>query len=408
MKTGLAVALGAALAVGVVGCGEKEGAPAPGAQGGAAAGGARPGGGAQGGGRGPMKFPVQVEPVQFRDVEYAVDAVGSIEAFEKVQITARVQGVVEKVSFAEGAQVKKGQVLAEIEPVRFRLQVDAAKAALDRAEAERDEAQAAFARRESVQKANPGLIPGEELETFRTRARTAEAEAQARKVALEQAQLNLRDAYVRAPEAGVIETRSVQTGQYVQAGTVLATLVRREPLLARFRVPQGEAARLSTGMTARVRSRDSREPYTARLSHVSQAADEKSRMVEVTAEITDERRGELRPGAFAEVTVPVAAKNAPVIPQTAIRPSERGFLAFVVEGEVAKERVVELGMRTPDGRVEVRSGLKTGETLVVRGGEALRDGAPIRIAPGPGSGAGSAADSGSGSGPEKKGEARAP
>jgi multidrug efflux pump subunit AcrA (membrane-fusion protein) len=68
-----------------------------------------------------------------------------------------------------------------------------------------------------------------------------------------------------------------------------------------------------------------------------------------------------------------------VIPQTAIRPTDRGFLAFVVEDEVARERVLELGLRTADGRVEVRSGLAAGESLVVRGAEALRDGAKVAI-----------------------------
>ena len=65
--------------------------------------------------------------------------------------------------------------------------------------------------------------------------------------ALNQAKLNLRDAYVRAPFAGIIQTRTVQTGQYVQVGTVLATLVRRDPLLLRFRVPERDAAQLRSG-----------------------------------------------------------------------------------------------------------------------------------------------------------------
>jgi hypothetical protein len=70
------------------------------------------------------------------------------------------------------------------------------------------------------------------------------------------------------------------------------------------------------------------------------------------------------------------------VPQTAIRPSDKGFLAYVVEGEQARERVLELGLRTADGRVEVRSGLAVGERLVVRGAEALVDGAAVRVASG--------------------------
>jgi RND family efflux transporter MFP subunit len=121
--------------------------------------------------------------------------------------------------------------------------------------------------------------------------------------------------------------------------------------------------------------------YAATITHVAAAASEGSRMVEVTARVDDPARGELRPGAFAEVQVPVgSASEAPVIPQTAIRPSERGFLAFVVVEERAVERVLTLGLRTADGRVEVRAGLEPGERLVVRGAEALRDGALVHIA----------------------------
>jgi hypothetical protein len=104
-------------------------------------------------------------------------------------------------------------------------------------------------------------------------------------------------------------------------------------------------------------------------------------MVAVTAEIQDTKDQALRPGAFAEIVVPVSsARTSPVIPQTAIRPSERGFIAYVVEKDMAIERILTLGMRTAKGQVEVLSGLNPGEVLVIRGAEALRDGAPVRVA----------------------------
>jgi len=103
--------------------------------------------------------------------------------------------------------------------------------------------------------------------------------------------------------------------------------------------------------------------------------------VPVTAEVTDPGP-ELRPGAFAEITIPVGSKaEATVAPETAIRPSERGFLAYVVRNGMAEERVLTLGLRTPDGMVEVKSGLAMGDSLVVRGAEALRNGAAVRIVP---------------------------
>ena len=340
-------------------------------------------------GRAATRFPVEVAPVEVRTVEYAVAAVGSVEAFERVQVTARVGGAVDRVRMREGTAVKEGQVLAEIEPRRYEVAVAAARAALERAQASRADAAAALARREAAVAQTPGIIPGEELATARTRVRVSEAEVQQAQAALDVAELNRRDAHVRAPIGGTIETLTVETGQYVQPGSVLATLVRRDPLLLRFQVPEAEATRLAPGMRALFRVRTSRGEHAARITHVGGAATGAARMVAVVAEVEPDARPALRPGMFAEVRVPVGGgSDAPVVPQLAVRPTERGFVAFVVEGDLARERLLTLGMRTPDGRVEVRSGLSPGERLVVRGAEALRDGAAVRVEEAPGAGGG--------------------
>jgi multidrug efflux system membrane fusion protein len=328
-----------------------------------------------------LMFPVEAAPVEVRTMIYSVSAVGSVDAFEKVQVTARVAGVVDRVLFAEGNTVAVNQVLVEIEPERYRLAVESAQATHEKAEAAKADAEAGLKRRETVITQTPGLIPGEELETWRTKVRLAAADVAQAKAALDQANLNLHDAYVRAPFAGILQTRTVQTGAYVEVGTVLATLVRRDPLLLRFQVPERDAAQMHPGIKAAFKVRDDSREFGAELVHVGAAADETTRMVAVTAEVRDEMAAALRPGAFAEITVPVSSpRQNPVIPQTSIRPSERGFIAYVVENDTAVERVLTIGMRTVDGQAEVLAGLKAGELLVIRGGEALRDGAPVRIA----------------------------
>ncbi len=346
-----------------------------------------------GGGRIRMQFPVDVEQVPVRSLVYTVSAVGSVEAFEKVQVTARVSGAVDRVLFSEGEYAQAGQSLVEIETERYKLAVESAQAAYEKAQASKADAEAGLKRRETVITQNPGLIPGEEVETWRTKVLTAASEVAQTRSALNQAQLNLRDAFVKAPIAGVIQTRTVQTGQYVQTGTVLATLVRRDPLLLRFRVPERDAARIKPGQQARFRVREDSREFTAKVVHVAESADDVSRLVDITAHIDDPGDRALRPGSFAEISVPVAsASEAPVIPVSAVRPSERGFLAFVVEGDKAVERILTLGMRSADGRVEVLSGLEGGESLVVRGSEALSNGVTVRIG----------APAAAGTAPEKK------
>ncbi|HEU5055912.1 MAG TPA: efflux RND transporter periplasmic adaptor subunit [Kofleriaceae bacterium] len=328
--------------------------------------------------RGPRPFPVETSPVETRPIAFAIQAVGSVVAFEEIQVTSRVTGVVEKVRFSEGQAVKAGQVLAEIEPQRFQIAVRTAQAALERARATQNEAQAGLTRREEATRNNPGLIPGEEVEGWRTRVSTAGAEIAAARAALDRARLDLRDAYVKAPVAGVLETRTVQTGQFVQPGTVLATLVRRDPLLLKFDVPEAEAAGLAPGQKVSFAAAEGDAPYSATIKLVTTAADPVTRMVKVTAEVDDPRQAALRPGTFARVSVQLGeSREAIAVPQAAVRPSEKGFLAYVVVDGKAVEKVVELGMHTPDGRVQVTRGLKVGELLVVRGAEALRDGVPV-------------------------------
>ena len=345
----------------------------PGARGGGGGGGGR-------GGRGVRPFPVDVQPVGTRDVTYSVSAVGAVEAFEEIQVTSRVTGVVEKVRFAEGQSVAAGQTLVEIEPRRFQLAVDAFAAAVEKARAALGEAQAGLARREKATHDNPGLIPGEEMETWRTRVATAKSEVRSAEGARDRAELDRRDAFVRAPAAGVLQTRTVRTGQYAQPGTVLATLIQRDPLLLRFDVPEREAAGLRPGMAAEFAGAPGEAPYRAVIKLVTTAADPNTRMVKVTAEVTDPRKATLRAGSFARVAVQMGTSSAAVvIPLTAVRPSEKGFLAYVVDGGVAAERVLELGMHTADGMVEVKKGVQVGERLVVRGAEALRAGAAVVV-----------------------------
>jgi len=327
-----------------------------------------------------LEFPVEVEPAAARRVDYDLSAVGAVEAFEVVQVTARVAGVIERVRFAEGTGVKAGESLADIEPARFGLDVDAARAALERAEAQLAEAEAALARRETAGATTAGIFSPEEVESWRTRARTASTTVATARVALQQAQLRLDDARVPAPAAGVIQTKSVQTGQYVEPGDMIATLVRRDPLLLRFTVDAPGAARLAPGMAASFRVGGQDRDFGARIVHVAAQADATSRMVTVTAHVDSDGAALLRPGAFAQVRVPVgSSEHAVVVPESATRPSERGFLVFVVEDGVAHERVAELGLRTKEGAVEVLSGIRAGEVVVVRGAEALREGARVRV-----------------------------
>ncbi len=325
-------------------------------------------------------YPVEVEKVQSRVVDYTVNAVGSVEAFEVVQVTARVAGAVEKVLFKEGQEVAANEVLIEIELQRFQLEVEAARAVAKRAQTSYEDTKWGLDKRKDAQAKSPTVFSTEEIKTWETKTAVAKAAWDEEEVNVKRAELNKQYASPNTPVAGIIQTRNIQTGQYVQAGSVIATLMRREPLLVKFQVPERDAQALSVGQAATFRVNSVNADLGAKLILVAASAEGSSRLVSVTAQVNDADVLKVRPGSFAQVSIVVATRSdAPTVPETAVRPSAEGFLAFVVEEGVAKKRILLLGLRTADGRVEVREGIKTGETLVIRGAEALRDGAAVQV-----------------------------
>ena len=337
--------------------------------------------GGRGGNRGSLTYAVDVLPVEKKAVSYLVTAPGTLDAFERVQVTARVTGAVDKVSFREGQEVKKGDVLVAIDAARYAVAVAGARAAYVKADAAVKDAEAMVTRREGASKASPGLIPGEELETYKTKALSAKADRDVASQAISAAQLNLKDSSVRAPIDGVIQTRTVETGQYVQAGYIMATLLREDPLLLRFNVEPIEAPRLKPGMTATFTLRETLRKFTAKISLIGGAADSQTHLIAVTAQVDteDAHRFWLRPGSFCDVVVDLSGqREAPLIPRSAARATDHGYVAYVVDGDVAHERQLQLGMSTKDGWIEIRSGLNPGDKLVVRGAEALTEGAKVK------------------------------
>jgi RND family efflux transporter MFP subunit len=329
-----------------------------------------------------LEYPVEVAPVDLRNVQYSVTAPGSIEAFQQVQITARVAGAVDKVLFVEGQPVKEGDVLVLIEGERYQLAVEQARAAYTKAATNEKSQEKQLERRQAAAKENPGVIPGEEIESHQASVDAAKADMETAIMALKVAELNLRDSSVKAPIAGIVQTRTVQTGQYLTTGAVLATIVQRDPLLLRFQVTEQDRPRVKAGMRATMRLRESSHEYSALIKLVADAADPTTRLTPVTAEIdSTDHQYWLRAGAFCEVAVPIdAPRKGIVLPSLAVEPTEKGNIVYVVDDKnIAHVKVVELGMHTPDGGVEITRGLKEGDIVVVRGLEPLTDGAPVKI-----------------------------
>ncbi len=361
---------------------------------------------------GPRAFRVGVATVEARELAYAVEAVGTLEAYDVVVVPARVEGTLESLSFDEGDAVGTDQVLAVVDGRRYSLAmaesasaiasaeaaVETSRARTSQAAAALREAETSLARRRGLREKNAGWVSEDEISTLETaveRARASLEESRAgekaasalveeRRAAHARRSKDADDARVRSPIPGTIERRHVTAGQYVRAGDPVATLVDVGRLRVRFRVSEAESVRLVRGQAAEfsVAAFPGRE-FSSTVVHVNATADPVSRMVECIAAVKDPPPG-LRPGFFAAVRITVArADRAVVVPVSAILPTERGFTAFVVVDGKASARTLDLGLHTKDGGVEVISGLAAGETFVVAGAQSLSDGVAVVAAPSP-------------------------
>jgi len=228
-----------------------------------------------------------------------------------------------------------------------------------------------------------GLPSGDEPKYLRLAVslyRDLDADVAASKAALDIALQNQRRSEVKAPESGVINTRTIETGTYVRPGTVLATIVDVSRLRLRFKISEGESLQVAEGqdVSFRVAPIGPRD-FVGRVYHVGEVADPTTRQVEVLAWV--QNTGELKPGFFAEVSFNAGTKeNAVVVPEAAIKASESGFVAYVVEEGKAVKKPIEIGLRTEDGLVEILSGLSGAETVVVEGSDLLADGVAVEDA----------------------------
>ncbi len=328
------------------------------------------------GGQRTRPLTVRTAPVAARDVTYRIQSLGSLEPEESVQITAEVSGAVKEVMFHAGDRVTAETVLARIDPERYRLEAARADAAFRRTVADWKRAESDLERREAL--AKDQLVAAEELSRARQETERLSADAAAAKAALEIAEQNVRRADLRAPRAGQINTRTVDTGQFVQSGTLLATLVDLRRLRLRFKVSESESLKAQEGqaVTFRIGSFGDAE-FTARVYHVGNVADPTTRQVEILAWV--DNPGVLKPGFFAEVTLATEShKGAIVISEGAVQASERGFVVYVVADGKALERTVRIGQRTGDGSVEIVSGLKLGEVIVTEGSDRLGNGMAVQ------------------------------
>lgn len=318
-----------------------------------------PGGGPGGGP--PPGIPVEVAVARTDTVVDAIAATGQIEPTQSIELRPELDGRITRIYVREGAMVRQGASLFQIDPSELRAQVA-------RAEAERDLAQQNLARTRELlaQRASSQA----ELERAEATSRSAAA-------TLEILQVQLRRSTVRAPFTGIAGERTVSLGDYVTTGSRLISLQTVDPQRASFTVPERYAAALQLGQQVafRVAALPGRE-FTGTVDFVDPVVRMPGRTITIKAVVPNRTR-ELQSGMFIEARLATEVRpEAVIIPEDAILPLQGANYVWAIVDGKATRRQVDLGVRTP-GFVEARTGVQTGEQVVVGGLERLQEGAPV-------------------------------
>ncbi|MCB1057971.1 MAG: efflux RND transporter periplasmic adaptor subunit [Acidobacteria bacterium] len=370
--------LAALLGVTLVGCGgdtapanARDGAAAGRSEHGAGRPGARPDGAPPWGGGGPATaaVPVEVTAVERRDIAAYLETNGVLEAETEVDVVARTSGPIVELAVEEGRKVAKGQLMARIDDRELRAKMEVSRVAHEEARLAHDRAKNLF---------DQGLISSEDYEAARSRFETTAAQ-------LESDRLQLAYTRVEAPFAGRVVVRYVDPAQQVSVNTPLFRLSDFTPLLCPIQVPERELRRIAVGQPAYLTVEAwPGQRFEAKVQRVRPVVDAETGTVRVTLEVDGQDK--LSPGMFARVFLQTETRtDTLVIPKTALALESVGDTVYVAEDGVAHRREVMLGFREGD-TVEVLSGLKEGERVVVVGQQSLSDGTPIQILAGPGAG----------------------
>ncbi len=391
-------------------------------------------GGGDGGPAQPQKKAplVQIETVATGQIQRAIELTGEVTPIESIQISSTVEGPIGYCPWREGDRVEAGQKLIEIHRELYRAEVKAAEAALAVANAKLADIEAGTRpeeieqARQSVREAEQsaayekadfdriaqlvetGTLPGEDLEKARVKLTAAEAKLNAARQQLEMleagftrtaiavqqatvkeaearldlAKARLNECVMAAPFSGTITKVFVRQGDMAVPKTPLLEMADLESLVVRCAVPEAQAGAVRQGMKAEVRLDTlPGRSLSAQVTRVFPELD--PRMRTRTIELTVQDDADLAPGMFGRVRLIVeSVDDAVTVPIQAVIVTPSGAqVAFITADGKAAQRKVQTGIEQ-SGRVQILSGLKPGEKVIVAGQEKLKDGADIRL-PGP-------------------------
>jgi multidrug efflux system membrane fusion protein len=327
-----------------------------------------------------------------KSVPIEVTTIGSAEAFSTVDIRSQLTGQLLTVEFAEGDDVKAGQLLFTIDPRAFEVAVKQAEATRDRDAAQAANAEAIRQRNENL--AKDGLIPRADYETSANSAAALKAAVAADTAALENARLQLQYTKILAPVAGRTGALLVHSGSLVRSADVTPLVVINQiaPIRVGFAVPgqfltdiRRNHARAPLAVTARSNG-DAGDVSTGTLTFIDNAVDQATATIKLKATFPNTNH-RLWPGDLAQTTLRLGVDSrAIVVPSVAVQNGQQGQYVFILgRDQTVTMRSVKVSRTNGDDTV-IADGVQPGEEVVTDGQLRLTPGAKVSVKPPPGGG----------------------
>lgn len=329
---------------------------------------------------------VVVAPVISKPIAASVDFVGQTEAFQSVDLRARVTGFLLKQAFKEGSTVKKGDVLFVIDPSEYNAARDVAAAKVEHANATIEEAENQLARYKRLEQS--GTFSPAQLDAARAKEGQARADLAASTADLTRAELNVGYTKVISPINGRIGGSTVDAGNLIGPDSgVLATVIALDPIRVNFAVSertylnytQSKKDGNASGFTPKIRlANDQIYPHDGKLDFIDNRVDPSTGTIKVRVEFPNPDELIL-PGQFVNVTlVSAEPEDQLVVPQIAIQVNQTGPFVLVVDKDNKVElRPVKTGQRSGT-EISVSDGLTVGEMIIVEGIQKVRPGATVK------------------------------
>jgi len=329
--------------------------------------------------------PVTAAAVIQKTVPVQLNAIGNVEAYSTVSVKSQIGGILNRVHFKEGQDVRKGDILFTIDPRPY-------EAALKQAEANlaKDNAQLENAREEVRRYAElvkKGYVAQQQYDQIRTNAATFEATVNADKAVVENARLQLKYCYIYSPITGRTGDLIADEGNLIKANadTSMVVINQIQPIYVTFSVPEQNLSEIKKYMAEgklkveAFLSKEDMKPEQGVLTFIDNSVDVATGTIKLKGTFANKGK-RLWPGQFVNAVLTLTSQpNAIVVPTQSIQTGQKGQYVFVIKNDLTVEdRTINVG-RTLNSETVIEKGLQSGEKVVTDGQLRLIPGAKVEI-----------------------------